>query len=59
MPLPTALALFGVPSASALLCALYAFGFRRFVYTDADEREYERLRSEAQVPRVPEPSSER
>lgn len=53
-PLPTSLALFGVPCGGALLCVFYVWGFRRFIYTEADEAAYEKLRAETGQPRIPE-----
>jgi hypothetical protein len=53
-PRPTAFMLFGVFLGGCYLCGLYIWGFRRFVFTDADELEYEALRAEIGPPRVPE-----
>jgi len=53
-PLPTTLMLFGVFAGGSLLCGLYIWGFRRFIYTEADEAAYEALRREAETPRRPE-----
>ena len=53
-PLPTALALFGVPLGGALLCLLYVLGFRRFVYTAEDEAAYEAFRTHTGPARIPE-----
>lgn len=53
-PLPTSLALFGVPCGGALLCVFYVWGFRRFIYSEADEAAYEKLRAETGQPRIPE-----
>jgi hypothetical protein len=53
-PLPTSLALFGVPCGGVLLCMFYVWGFRRFVYSEVDEAAYEKLRAESGQPRLPE-----
>ncbi len=53
-PLSTALMLFGVFLAGSYFCALYSWGFRRFVFPAADEAAYEALRAEAATPRKPE-----
>lgn len=58
-PAATAWMLFGVWLSGALLCVIYIFGFRRFIFTAEDEAAYEALRSEAAVPRVVEPAAER
>lgn len=52
-PLPTALAIFGVFIGGSYLCVIYIWGFRRFVYTQADEASYEALRASAEQPRKP------
>jgi hypothetical protein len=52
-PLPTVLMLFGVFLAGTSLCALYVFGFRRYVLTHDDEAAYEALRTAAASPRKP------
>lgn len=52
-PLSTALTLFGVFAGGSCLCVLYIWGFRRFVYPEADEAEYEALRAAAERPRRP------
>ncbi len=52
-PLPTALALFGVFAGGSCLCVLYIWGFRRFVYPEAEEAAYEALRAAAGSPRRP------
>jgi hypothetical protein len=55
-PRPTAFMLFGVFLGGCYLCGLYIWGFRRFVFTAADEVEYEALRAQIGAPRVPEES---
>ena len=57
-PAATAFMLYGVFLAGSYLCALYSFGFRRFVLTEEDEAAYEALRARAAVPRVPEHEAE-
>jgi hypothetical protein len=52
-PLSSALALFGVFLGGSLLCVLYIWGFRRFIYPEADEAAYEALRASAERPRKP------
>lgn len=52
-PLTTALTLFGVFAGGSCLCVLYIWGFRRFVYPEADEAAYEALRAAAGQPRKP------
>ena len=52
-PVPTSWMLFGVWCAGMVLAAVYIFGFRRYVFTAADEAEYEALRAAAQTPRKP------
>jgi hypothetical protein len=52
-PLPTALTLLGVFSGGSCLCVLYIWGFRRFIYPEADEAAYEALRAAAGRPRKP------
>ena len=56
-PLPTALALFGVFLGGSYLCVIYIWGFRRFIFPEADEAAYEALRAAAAEPRKPEGSS--
>lgn len=52
-PLPTAFMLFGVFLGGSYLCGLYIWGFRRFIYSEADESAYEALRAAAAAPRKP------
>lgn len=52
-PLSTAFMLFGVFLGGSYLCVFYIWGFRRFIYTDADEAAYESLRATAAAPRKP------
>ena len=52
-PLSTALSLLGVFAGGSLLCVFYIWGFRRFVYPEADEAAYEALRAPAEQPRKP------
>jgi len=42
-PLPTAMMLFGVFLGGCFLCALYCFGFSRFIYTEQDKQAYAEL----------------
>lgn len=56
-PLPTAFMLFGVFLGGSYLCVLYIWGFRRFIYTEADEAAYEALRAAAAAPRKPDSAS--
>ena len=51
-PLATAFMLFGVYTGGSLLCVLYVAGFRRFIFSEADEAAYEALRAEANAPRA-------
>lgn len=52
-PLPTAFMLFGVFLGGSYLCVFYIWGFKRFIYTEADEAAYESLRARAAAPRKP------
>lgn len=52
-PLPTTLAMFGVFIGGSYLCVIYIWGFRRFIYPEADEAAYEALRAAAEQPRKP------